>query len=104
MSIDLEHYLVVGALVFSLGLFIALSKRNAIGVLMGVELMLNAVNLTFISFSRFSESAEPMAGQVFAVFVITVAAGEAALALALAFAIYRNRRTIDVEEIDLLKW
>ena len=104
MSVELEHYLVVGALLFAIGLFIALSKRNAVSVLMGVELMLNAVNVTFIAFSRFGESAEPIAGQVFVVFVITVAAGEAALALALAFAVYRDRRTIDVEEIDLLKW
>ena len=104
MSVELEHYLVVGALLFAMGLFIALSKRNAVGVLMGIELMLNAVNLTFIAFSRFAQSAQPIAGQVFAVFVITVAAGEAALALALAFAIYRNRRTIDVENINLLKW
>ena len=104
MSIDLEHYLIVGAVLFAIGLFVALSKRNAVGVLMGIELMLNAVNLTFIAFARFAESAEPIAGQAFAVFVITVAAGEAALALALAFAIYRERRTVDVEEIDLLKW
>ncbi len=104
MSVELEHYLVVGALLFAIGLFIALSKRNAIAVLIGVELMLNAVNLTFVAFSRFGESAEPITGQVFAVFVITVAAGEAALALALAFAIYRERRSIDVEDVDLLKW
>ncbi len=104
MSVELEHYLVVGALLFAIGLFIALSKRNAVSVLMGVELMLNAVTLTLIAFSRFGESAEPITGQVFAVFVITVAAGEAALALALAFAVYRERRTIDVEETDLLRW
>jgi NADH:ubiquinone oxidoreductase subunit K len=104
VSIELEHYLVVGALLFSVGLFIALSKRNAIGVLMGVELMLNAVNVTFISFARFADTPDRIAGQVFAVFVITVAAGEAALALALAFAIYRTRRTVDVENINLLKW
>ncbi|HWO93429.1 MAG TPA: NADH-quinone oxidoreductase subunit NuoK [Dehalococcoidia bacterium] len=104
MEIELEHYLAVGALLFALGLLIALSKRNAIGALMGIELMLNAVNLTFVSFARFAESSEPIAGQVFAVFVITIAAGEAALALALAVAVYRRRRSIDVEDIDLLKW
>ncbi len=104
MEIELEHYLIVGALLFAIGLFIALSKRNAVSVLMGVELMLNAVNLTFIAFSRFGDSAEPITGQVFAVFVITIAAGEAALALALAFAVYRQRRSIDVQEADLLRW
>jgi NADH:ubiquinone oxidoreductase subunit K len=104
VSIELEHYLILGGLLFAIGLFIALSKRNAIGVLMGVELMLNAVNVTFIAFARFSDSPDRIAGQVFSVFVISVAAGEAALALALAFAIYRTRRTVDVENINLLRW
>src|SRR5438093_782155 len=81
--IDVEHFLVIGALLFAIGLFVALSKRNAIGVLMGVELMLNAVNLTLVAFSRFSVSDRPITGQTFAVFVITVAAAEAAVALAL---------------------
>ena len=74
-----------------------MTKRNAVAVLMGVELMLNAVNLTFIAFARFVESPRPIDGQVFAVFVITVAAAEAAVALALAVAIYRHRGTIDVD-------
>lgn len=104
MSVSTEHYLVVGALLFSIGLFIALSKRNAISILMGVELMLNAVNLTFIAFARFSDSADRIAGQVFAVFVITVAAGEAALALGLAVAVYRTRASIDAEDMSTLKW
>ena len=81
MTIGIEHYLIVGALLFTIGLFIVLGKRNLIGAFMGVELMLNAVNLTFIAFARFTESVQPITGQVFAVFVITVAAGEAALAL-----------------------
>jgi NADH:ubiquinone oxidoreductase subunit K len=101
--IDLEHFLVVGALLFSMGLFIALTKRNAIGVLMGVELMLNAVNLTLVAFSRFSVSERPINGQTFAVFVITVAAAEAAVALALAMTVYRTRGTVDVDKITLLK-
>ncbi len=103
MSIGIEHFLTVGALLFCLGLLVALSKRNAIGVLMGVEMMLNAVNLTLITFSRFSTSERPITGQVFVVFVITVAAAEAAVALALAVSVYRNRDTVDVDRINLLK-
>ena len=104
MSVELEHYLVVGALLFGIGLYLALAKRNFLGVLMGVELMFNAVNLTFVAFSRFVESAEPLSGHVFVVFVITVAAAEAAVALALAVLVYRNRETIDMDRINLLKW
>ena len=103
MSVSIEHFLVVGAILFAIGLGVALSKRNAIGVLMGVELMLNAVNLTLITFSRFSVSDRPIAGQTFVVFVITVAAAEAAVALALAVSVYRNRDTVDVDRLDLLK-
>ncbi|MBK8558541.1 MAG: NADH-quinone oxidoreductase subunit NuoK [Dehalococcoidia bacterium] len=99
----LEHFLTVSALVFSIGLAIALSKRNAIGVLMGVELMLNAVNLTLVAFSRFSISERPITGQTFAVFIITVAAAEASVALALAVSFYRNRETVDVDRINLLR-
>ncbi len=99
--LDLEHFLTVGALLFAMGLMIALSKRNAIGVLMGVELMLNSVNITLLAFSRFAESDRPITGQVFVAFVVTVAAAEAAVALALAAAVYRNRDTINVDEIGL---
>ncbi len=102
--VDVEHVLVVGALLFSIGLYVALSRRNAIGVLMGVELMLNSINLNLIGFARFVESPRPIDGQVFAVFVITVAAAEAAVALALAVAIYRLRQNIDVDKLNLLKW
>jgi len=101
--IGVEHFLTVGAILFCIGLAVALSKRNAIGVLMGVELMLNAVNLTLLTFSRFSVSSRPVAGQTFVVFVVTVAAAEAAVALALAVSVYRNRATIDVDKIDLLR-
>jgi NADH:ubiquinone oxidoreductase subunit K len=104
MSVDLEHYLVLAAILFSIGLYLALAKRNAVGVLMGIELMFNAVNLTLVAFSRFTESATPIAGQVFVVFVITVAAAELAVALALAVVVYRSRGTIDVDKIDLLRW
>ena len=104
MTVELEHYLVVGALLFSIGLYLALAKRNAIGVLMGIELMLNAVNLTLVAFSRFIVAPRPIDGQVFVVFIITVAAAEAAVALALVVAIYRHRQTVDMNRINLLRW
>ena len=103
-SVDLEHFLVVGALLFAIGIYMTLAKKNFVGVLIGIELMFNGVNLTFISFSRFVESAEPLSGHVFVIFVITVAAAEAAVALALAVLLYRLRDTIEVDRIDLLKW
>lgn len=103
MSPGIEHFLIVGAALFCLGLAIALSKRNAIGVLMGVELMLNAVNLTLLTFSRFAEPDQPIAGATFVVFVLTVAAAEAAVALALAVSVYRNREMINVDQITLLR-
>jgi len=103
-SVRLEQVLVVGAILFAIGLYLALSKRNAVGVLMGVELMLNAVNVTLLAFSRFVVSPRPLDGQVFAVFVITVAAAEAAVALALAVAVYKHRETVNIDEINMLRW
>jgi NADH:ubiquinone oxidoreductase subunit K len=102
--VDLEHVLIVGALLFSIGLYVALSRRNAVGVLMGIELMLNSVNLNLVGFARFVDSPRPIDGQVFSVFVITVAAAEAAVALALAVSVYRLRQSIDVDRLDTLKW
>jgi len=102
--IQLEHVLVVAGLLFSIGLFIALSRRNAIGILMGIELMLNSINLNLIGFARFVDSPRPIDGQVFSVFVITIAAAEAAVALALAVSIYRLRQSVDVDKLTLLKW
>lgn len=102
--IQLEHVLVVGAFLFGIGLFIALSRRSAVGVLMGIELMLNSVNLNLVGFSRFVEAPNPIDGQVFTVFVITVAAAEASVALALAVAVYRLRQTIDVDRLNIMKW
>ena len=103
-SVKLEQVLIVGAILFAIGLYVALSKRNAIGILMGVELMFNAVVLTLLAFSRFSETEDPIQGHVFAVFIITVAAAEAAVALALAVAVYKHRETVNIDEIDLLRW
>lgn len=104
MSVGVEHFLTVSAIIFCIGLYVAIAKRSAIGILMGIELMFNSINLSLVAFSRFTPSAEPIAGQVFAIFVITVAAAEAALALALTVAIYRLRRTAQVDEINVLKW
>ncbi len=103
-QVKLEQVLVVGAMLFAIGLYMALSKRNAVGVLMGIEIMLNAVNVTLLAFSRFIDSPRPIDGQVFATFVITIAAAEAAVALALAVAIYKHRETVNIDEIDLLRW
>ena len=102
--VSLEQVLIVGAVLFAIGLYVALTKRNAVAVLMGIELMLNAVNVTFVGFSRLAQSPRPLDGHVFAIFVITVAAAEAAVALALVVAIYRYRETIDVDRIRLLRW
>jgi len=104
VTVELEHYLTVGAILFAIGVFLVLGKRNAVGILMGVELMLNAVNLTLVAFARFVESARPIDGQVFALFVIAVAAAEAAVALALVMTVYRQRDTVDIDRMNLLKW
>ena len=103
-SVGLDEVLIVGAALFVIGMYVALSKRNAIGILMGVELMFNAVVLTLLAFSRFSATEDPIQGHVFGVFIITVAAAEAAVALALAVAVYKHRETVNIDEIDLLRW
>ncbi len=100
--IPLTWYLLLAAGLFCVGAFGALARRNAIGVLMGVELMLNAVNINLIAFWRYS-SPTTMTGQMFAIFVITVAAAEAAVGLALIISAYRLHRTVNVEQLDLMK-
>lgn len=105
--LTLTHFLVLGAVLFCIGLYGAIAKRNAIAVLMGIEIMLNAVNVTMVGFSRFNtipHYSNLLTGQIFAIFIITVAAAEAAVALAMIIAIYRKRDTVDVGEIDLMKW
>ena len=99
----LTGYLLVAALLFSIGLAGALTRRNAILVLIGIELMLNSANLNFIAFWRFGPHPEKMTGMVFALFSIGVAAAEAALGLALILAVYRHYKTIDLDLIDALK-
>jgi len=95
------HYMTVSAILFALGTYGVLTRRNAIVIFMCIELMLNSVNLTFIALSRHLNNLD---GQIFVFFVMTVAAAEAAVGLALMIAFYRNRESIDVEEINLLKW
>ena len=102
MSIGLEHYLILSAILFSIGLYGALTKRNAIVILMCIEIMLNAVNIAMVAFSRYIVPSL-LTGQVFAIFIIVVAAAEAAVGLAIIIAIYRSRETIDATEIDLMK-
>ncbi|SRR5579883_56401 len=116
MQLTLNHFLVLGAVLFCIGLYGAITKRNAIAVLMGIEIMLNAVNITMVGFSFFNHVtnahapngfgayATYLTGQIFAIFIITVAAAEAAVALAMIIAIYRKRDTVDVGEIDMMKW
>jgi NADH-quinone oxidoreductase subunit K len=104
MQVPLSWYLVVAAILFCIGLYGALARRNAIAVLMGVELMLNSVNINLLAFWRHVEAqSATLSGQVFAIVVITVAAAEAAVGLALIIAIYRNRRTVIVEDVDSMK-
>lgn len=99
----LGGYLFVSAALFSLGLYGALARRNAIGILMGIELMLNAAAINLVAFWRYINPSEALGGQAFAIFVITLAAAEVAVGLALIIAIYRNRQTVVVEDVDMLK-
>jgi NADH:ubiquinone oxidoreductase subunit K len=104
----LGHFLVLGAILFCIGIYGALVKRNVVVVLMALELMLNGVNITLVAFNRYLPTPQglgssPFAGQTFALFVIAVAAAEAALGLAIVIAVYRLRHTVQVDEIDLLR-
>ena len=104
---DLSKFLIIGALLFAIGVAGVLVRRNIIVIFMSIELILNAANLNFIAFSRYLQdtgSMNAVAGQVFTVFVIVVAAAEAAIGLGLVIALYRNKETIFVDRIDLLKW
>ena len=104
---DLSKFLVIGALLFIIGVAGVLTRRNIIVIFMSIELILNAANLNFIAMSRFLQqtgNVNALAGQIFTVFVIVVAAAEAAIGLGIVIALYRNKETIWVDEIDLLKW
>lgn len=100
--IPLSWYLIFAALLFCIGLFGVLTRKNAVAILMGVELMLNAVNVNLVAFWRYRTPNE-MAGQVFAIMVFAVAAAEVAVGLALFISVYRRRKTVAAEEIDMLK-
>jgi NADH-quinone oxidoreductase subunit K len=99
--IGLNHYLAVSAALFSLGLLAVLTRRNAVNVLMGIELILNSANLNLVAFSRYSGGG--MSGQLFAVFVIVIAAAEVAVALAIVLTLYRLKRTSNLDEADILR-
>jgi NADH-quinone oxidoreductase subunit K len=99
--VPLDHYLVLSAVVFAIGVIGVLIRRNLIVLLMSIELMLNAVNLTFVAFSRFLGSIE---GQVVVLFVMAVAAAEAVVGLAIIIAVFRHRQSLDPHELQLLKW
>jgi len=101
--VPLSWYLMFAAALFSIGLFGVLVRRNAIAILLGVELMLNAVNINLVAFWRYSDVLS-MSGQVFAVIVFAVAAAEVAVGLALVISVYRRRNTVVADELDLLKW
>ena len=104
---DISKFLIIAALLFVVGVAGVLTRRNIIVIFMSIELILNAANLNFVAFSRYLQEtggANAVAGQVFTVFIIVVAAAEAAIGLGLVIALYRNRETIFIDKIDLLKW
>lgn len=99
--VPISHYAVLSAVLFVIGVVGVLTRRNAIVIFMSVELMLNAVNLSFVAFARYRGEAT---GQMFVFFVMTVAAAEVAVGLAIIIALFRNKETVDVSQINLLKW
>jgi NADH-quinone oxidoreductase subunit K len=101
MTISLAHFLVVAALLFTLGLVTVTTRRNAVGVLMGVELILNGANVNFVAFQRWAGGG--VGGQVFALFIIVLAAAEAAVGLAIVLALFQTSKNIDVRQADLLR-
>ena len=103
MAIPLYWWLTVAAALFCIGLYGALSRRNAIGVLMSIELMLNAVNINLVAFWRFI-TPQALTGQVFVIFVIAIAAAEVAVGLAIIISAYRRRKTVVVDDLDTMYW
>ncbi len=104
MVVGLEHYLILSAVLFCVGLYGALAKRNAVVILMCIEIMLNAVNLSLVAFSRYlAPEVVLLTGQIFAIFVMVVAAAEVAVGLAIIIVLYRSREVIDVEQADTMK-
>ncbi len=103
MSVGLVHYLLLSGVLFSIGLYGVLAKRNVVVILMCIEIMLNATNIALVAFSRYVVPTL-LTGQIFAIFVIVVAAAEVAVGIAIVFAIYRRRRSVDINDFDLMKW
>jgi len=103
MAVGLEHFLILSAILFAIGLYGVLAKRNAIVILMSIEIMLNAVNIALVAFWRYV-APTMMTGQVFVIFIMVVAAAEVTVGLAIIISIYRSRETVDAEKIDLMKW
>ena len=103
MTVGLEHFLILSAVLFCIGLVGVFSKKNAVIILMCIEIMLNAVNIALVAFSRWV-TPEFLTGQVFAIFVMAVAAAEVAIGIAIIITIYKNRDTINVDKFDLFKW
>ena len=101
--ITLNHYLILAAALFCIGLFGALAKKNAVAVFMGIELMLNSVNINLVAFNHFLAHSN-LAGHVFAIFIIVVAAAEVAVGLAIVLSIYRHRKSSAVDDMNWLKW
>jgi len=101
--IPINHFLVLSAIIFSIGMYGVLSRRNAVLILMSVELMLQAVSINFVAFAAYLDP-EKFTGMIFAVFVIVVAAAEVGLALAIILRLFRNRQTANVDEADLMRW
>ncbi len=102
-GVPLSYYVVFSGLLFSIGLYGALVRRNVVGILMSIELIINASNINLVAFSRYV-SMKPEVGQIFVIFVIVLAASAAAVGLAIVLAIYRNRKTVYTDEMNLLKW
>lgn len=102
--IPINHFLVLSAILFSLGIYGVLARRSAVLILMSVELMLQAVSINFIAFAVYLSPERPFTGLIFAVFVITIAAAEVGLALAIILRLYRNKATANVDEADIMKW
>jgi NADH:ubiquinone oxidoreductase subunit K len=102
--VPLSWYLIFAAALFSIGLFGVLSRKNAIAILLGIELMLNSVNINLAAFWRYGQDVSQMTGQVFAIIVFAVAAAEVAVGLALVISVYRRRNTIVADEINMMKW
>lgn len=104
LSYSLENFLLVSGVLFCLGIFTVLTRRNTVAILMGIELILNAAGLNFVAFSRFVQTQNHISGHVFTLFIIVISAAEIAIALAIVLSLYSTKKTIHVKDFDELKW